>query len=64
MDQEALYKRYLGLWKRWALDHPSQMQELRIRAIEHDYTLRDSFATTRINQARALAQILNESQGD
>ena len=64
MDQEALYKRYLSLWKRWALDHPSQMQELRIRAIEHDYTLRDSFATSQVNQARALAQILNESQGD
>jgi len=64
MDQEALYKRYLSLWKRWALDHPSEMQELRQRAIEHDYTLRDSFATTHVNQARALAQILNESQGD
>ena len=64
MDQEALYKRYLGLWKRWALDHPSEMHELRQRAIEHDYTLRDSFATSQVNQARALAQILNETQGD
>jgi hypothetical protein len=64
MGLEALYKRYLGLWKRWALDHPSLMEELRMKAIEHDYTLRDSFATTHVNQARALAQILNEMQGD
>lgn len=62
MGLEALYKRYLGLWKRWALDHPDLMQELRMKAIEHDYTLRDSFATTHVNQARALAEILNEMQ--
>jgi hypothetical protein len=53
---------YLGLWETWALSHVDLMKELRRRAIEKRYVLSDMFATSNINQARALAFILNKYQ--
>lgn len=64
MTEDELYDRYLKLWKRWALDHPQEMQRLRMCAQQNNNTLRDSFSRTQINQARALAQILTETQED
>lgn len=62
MTREELYNRYLELWKQWALNHPDEMKELREMAINNSYTLRDSFSNGPVNQARALAQILSETQ--
>lgn len=61
MTHAELYDKYLALWKEWAQDHPEEMKELRIHAIENNYTLRDRFASGLVNQARALAQILTET---
>jgi hypothetical protein len=41
--------------------HPQEIEELRYRAAKCGYVLRDRFATSHVNQARALAQILNET---
>lgn len=50
---------YLPLWREWAKQNPELMNELRIKS--YDKTLTDQFANTRVSQARALAEILNES---
>lgn len=57
-DQQ--WELYLSVWRLWAVQNAVLMYELKEKAIAHDYTLRDRFATTNINQARALATILNE----
>lgn len=55
---------YLPLWQEWAKQNPELMQELREKSAGK--TLTDKFASTRVSQARALAEILNsgESTGD
>lgn len=50
---------YYRLWELWAQDHPKLIQELYWKAVEHDYTLSDSFATSETNQAAALVRILD-----
>lgn len=50
---------YLPLWQEWARQNPELMDELRIKA--KGKTLTDQFANTRVSQARALADILNNS---
>lgn len=50
---------YLGLWKQWARENPKLIEELRTKAAGK--TLTDQFAKTDNNQARALAEILNET---
>lgn len=62
MTEIELYEKYLNLWKIWAKGHPDWMEELRQHAIYNGYVLRDSFARTKINQARALSQILSEME--
>lgn len=52
------YATYLGLWKQWAKENPKLIEELRTKA--EGKTLTDQFASTDNNQARALADILNE----
>lgn len=54
-----LYEMYLSLWRLWAIRHPKLITELNTIARKHNI-LTDCFALTSINQARALAQILNE----
>lgn len=55
-----LYRAYLTLWKQWASENPALIEELRHHAEQEDNTLSDCFAHGRaINQARALAEILN-----
>lgn len=58
--REGLWNGYLTLWKIWAKANPHLMFELRCRVVEHGCTVRDSFATSEINQARALAQLLRD----
>lgn len=55
-----LRTQYLLLWEEWALAHPDLMDELVIKAIEKNYLLSDMFATTPVNQASALAELLNK----
>jgi hypothetical protein len=54
------YELYKSLWKFYFLQHPELFDELKAKADEHGKVLTDMFATTDINQARALADILNE----
>lgn len=54
-----LWSSYLILWTVWALHNPALMRELKAKADEHGGRLSDRFASTEVNQARALAEILN-----
>ena len=51
-------KGYLPLWQEWAKQNPELIEELRKATVGK--TLTDKFASTRVSQARALADILNE----
>lgn len=50
---------YYRLWELWAMDNQALIKELYWKAVEHDYTLSDSFATSETNQAAALVRILD-----
>jgi len=54
------WEEYLNLWRIWANNNLPLMRELYKGAILKNYTLSDMFATTEVNQAHALATILNE----
>lgn len=55
-----LWSEYLALWRRWAEDNLQLMRELYVAAKRHGGVLSDRFASTEVNQARALAHVLNE----
>ena len=55
----SYYVGYLPLWQEWARQNPELIEELKEKS--RGKTLTDQFANTRVSQARALAQILNES---
>lgn len=57
-----LWKEYLNLWKRWSDKNIELLREL-YRASYGVGMLTDMFASTPVNQARALATILNEKCG-
>lgn len=57
---DQLYEMYLSLWRLWVIRHPDLMEELLTQARQNGNILTDCFASTPVNQARALAQILNE----
>lgn len=57
---EALYEGYKSLWRQWATLYPQLMLELRVEALKHGGVLSDCFASTPVNQAHALADLLNE----
>lgn len=58
-----LWTEYLALWKRWADLNPDLVFELAEMTQRRGNTLSDCFASSPINQARALATILNETFG-
>lgn len=58
MEDFSYYVGYLPLWQEWARQNSELMDELRIKS--YSKTLTDKFATTRVSQARALADILNK----
>lgn len=58
-SHEALWDSYLDLWRTWSRENPDLIENLRERA--QGKVLTDKFASSPISQARALAQILNES---
>lgn len=59
-SREQLWVWYLELWNEWARDNSDLLGYLLVEAKRHGWCLRDSFARDEINQARALAQILND----
>ena len=59
MTKDDLWNKYLILWILWAKDNYILIQELKERADKHNKILSDRFASTSINQARALSYILN-----
>ena len=54
---------YLALWRSWAEANPGLLGQLRSAAASYGNRLADCFASSPINQARALAAILNEARG-
>ena len=63
ISREALYEEYKALWIKWAVLNPELMEELRYHAENCGGILSDCFATSDINQARALSELLNEGYG-
>lgn len=57
---EDLYNGYVDLWRTWANHNPELIEELKEAADQHEGYLSDMFGHGPVNQARALAQILNE----
>ena len=57
-----LWAEYLNLWRIWAQNHLTLMEELRDHALANNGVLSDCFASTHVNQAHALATILNETR--
>jgi hypothetical protein len=55
---DELWTAYLGLWRQWALENPGLLEELRQASAGR--VLTDRFATSSINQARALSELLEE----
>ena len=59
LEDYSYYRGYLPLWQEWAKQNPELIEELREKS--RGKVLTDQFADTRVSQARALADILNES---
>lgn len=57
-----LWEGFLGLWRAWAADHPGEMKDLARIVASSGGVLTDRFASTPVNQARALCILLNEMQ--
>ncbi len=55
-----LWHEYLGLWRHWADYNEELLEELAMFAGAHGGVLSDRYATSKNNQAHALATILNE----
>ena len=61
MTNQELYEAYKALWAIWVEDHLDLFTEVaKVVLNEHDGVFSDRFATTNINQARALADLANE----
>jgi hypothetical protein len=59
MHPQDTWRAYKGLWQMWAEENPHLLELLRQAAVSR--VLTDRFAYTEVSQARALAEILNES---
>ena len=55
----SYYEAYLPLWQEWAKQNPALISELKAKSAGK--TLTDKFARTKVSQARALTDILNNS---
>ena len=61
MTREELWQKYLELWQIWASNNKRLLDELKVLVQKYNNTLSDKFATTPVNQARALAEVLNSA---
>ena len=59
LDPKTQWEMYLNLWRSWALHNVPTLLDLHEKAKPFG-VLSDCFAKSEINQARALAHILNE----
>ena len=59
LTKDDLYHRYLCLWAEWADENLPLLFELKQAAQKCGNRLSDRFASSEINQARALADLLN-----
>lgn len=59
-NDKNLWYKYLTLWRWWSIHNIGLLRELYRCAEAEGGVLSDCFATTEINQARALSVILNE----
>lgn len=59
ISNDALYIEYTALWKEWASANKDLIGDLYVLVSNSNRTLTDMFATSNINQARALCDILN-----
>lgn len=59
-EGDELYIAYKNLWLTWAVENKSLIRQLKELVKPFDNILSDMFAKTEINQAHALADILNE----
>lgn len=57
LEDFSYYKGYLPLWQEWAKQNPALISELKAKSAGK--TLTDKFAKTKVSQARALTDILN-----
>jgi len=55
-----LWEEYLNLWRRWSELNPHLLEELYKITHLTNNLLTDKFATSEVNQARALAYLINE----
>ena len=55
-----LWKGYLSLWWEWTFENMELIEELAQLAADNGHLLTDMFASSTINQARALSVILSE----
>jgi hypothetical protein len=62
-SKEQLYSDYKSLWSLWMSENTDLVFELKDLASEYNCVLSDCFASTPINQARALSELLNEFFG-
>lgn len=58
--REELWSEYLELWRQWVQENPAAFASLRERS--SGKVLTDMFATSDINQARALATLITEAE--
>lgn len=59
-ENDSYTQGYLPLWQEWAKQNPHLIEELRQKA--QGKVITDMFASTAVSQARALADILNQTQ--
>lgn len=59
-EDDQQYELYVSIWRLFFLQNLHLLNQLKKAADENGFILTDCFATSNINQARALAQILNE----
>lgn len=58
ITKEELYKKYKNIWKIFFKENPKKLKEL--QDLIKNKTITDMFATSEINQAHAICDILNE----
>ena len=58
--KSELWVEFLDLWRRWCVENPAAFADLRAKA--QGKVLTDRFANSDINQARALAMLINEAE--
>ena len=58
ITKEESYKQYTNLWKTFFKENPKKFKE--IQELAKETTITDMFATSDINQAHAICDILNE----